>query len=171
MNRHLLRSIAYWGGTLTRLPQWMTNQPPASGEVWLTKIPLSTAGRISTVSLSVATAGSGMDYCRLGIYSADGELIASSASLTSAMSTTGNKDIPMPTPSNLAAGTEVYVGLLWAGVTGPGIRGAAGAGIANMGITDSSQLRFSVSGSGLSELPSTLDAMVGSDIQGWVGVS
>ena len=148
------------------------DQPaPVSGELWLTKIPLSTTGRITKVSMSVATAGSGMGYCRLGIYSAEGALIASSVNLTSAMATTGNKTIDLPTPSQIAAGTEVYVGLLWTGTTGPGFRGAAGAGIANMGITDSSQLRFSVSGSGLSELPSTLGAMVASDIQGWVGVS
>lgn len=165
--------------TANRLLGWnfdpivaVAGQPaPAAGEVWLSKIQLSTTGRITKVLLSLATGGTDLTYCRLGVYSSEGALIATSNDLISTMSTAGNKYIDLPTPSQLTTGTEVYIGLLWTGATGPGIRGAAGTGIANMGITETIQLRFSVSGSGLTALPSTLGARVDSQIRGWVGVS
>lgn len=144
---------------------------PEAGEVWLAKIQLSTTGRITKVRLSLTAGGTDLTYCRLGVYSADGALIETSDDLTSTMSTAGSKYIDLPTPSQLTAGTEVFVGLLWTGGTGPELRGVAGAGSANLGITETSQLRFSVSGSGLSALPSTLGARVDSRIHGWVGVS
>lgn len=147
--------------------------PAKAGVLHLARVHLPLGGAPSKVTFSVSKAGTGLlaARCFIGIYSAAGTLLARSGDLASTLKTTGNKTVTLAAPAPAQTpGSDVLVGLVWSGTTGPELR-ASGSAMANIGIVAATDARYALGGSGLTALPTTRPTPAFSGAAPWFGVA
>lgn len=83
------------------------------------------SGGTVTVEYYVATAGAGLTYGRIGIYSYAGgtATLIGSADVSTAVTTTGSKTVGVAVSPGFAQGDLLYAGCLFVGTTAPALTG------------------------------------------------
>lgn len=148
--------------------------PARAGVLSLTKMLLSSGGRVSKVVFHVSKAGTGLvtGQCWLGVYSANGALIGQTGDMATTFASAGAKTVALKAPTALQPpGSQIFVALLWNGAAGPQLRGIAGGGIPNIGISAVSEHRFATAGSGLKTMPATRPTPATTTAAPWFGVA
>lgn len=152
-----------------------TGQPvAAAGVLYLCKILLSAGGVINNVSYQTAVVGTGLvaGQCFIGVYDAAGNLIGQTADQSAQFMASGIHTSALTAPTvSQSPGAEVFVGLLWNGTTGPQLRGNTGTSMANIGITQVTDQRYTTTGAGLTALPGTLGTKTTSTSSPFMGVA
>jgi hypothetical protein len=144
----------------------------AAGVLTLARVRVPKATTVSAIWLSVSTAGATLANSFVGLYDAAGTRLGVSADQSTALQTTGLKNIALTAPVAVTAGYH-YVAILTNGTTQPSLlRGAtSGFGVVNAGLS-APNLRFATSGTGLTALPSTItmSATTGAQAATWVAL-
>lgn len=127
---------------------------PTVGELCLLKLALPAPATIASALLQVATAGSGLSNCFVGIVDMTGARRAVSADQSTAFQSGGAKEVAFVTPAELEAG-EYYVVILIGGGTSPALSRGASATVTNLGTT-AGGFRSCTSGAGQTAIPTTV---------------
>ncbi|WP_301177242.1 hypothetical protein [Actinomadura geliboluensis] len=162
-----LRPPSDYGAVAWTIPPWILNTGgqntyAAVGQLYLARIRVARAATVRTGTVYVTDAPSGAaSNSFLGLYSAAGTRLATTADEGTELSSTGLAPMNFTAPYAAAAGeywVALLIGTLAAGSTPPGLaRAPSGAftGMANFGLT-APNLLFANAGSGLTALPGNL---------------
>jgi hypothetical protein len=152
-----------------------TAQASGTGGVLnIAKIVMPEGGVVVSVLFQIVTSGTALaaGRCFVGLYNSAGALIGKTADMATTFATTGNKTVALTAPTaSQPQGAEVFVATLWSGTTGPQLRGVAGTGMANIGISAAKDYRFATAGSALTSLPATRPTQLPSTSAPWFGIS
>ena len=147
--------------------------PVKAGALHLARVQLPLGGVVAKVSFAVSKVGTGLatGRCFVAVYSSAGALLASSGDLRTTFAATGNKTVILtaPTPAQ-KPGSEILVGLMWSGTTGPELKASAST-MANIGIAAATDARHATAGSSLTAIPSTRPTPAFASTAPWFGVS
>lgn len=128
----------------------------AAGTLLFARVKLIRSGPVSSVTVPISTAGSGLTGGWVGVYALDGTLLGSSADQSASWGSAGTKTVSLAAPTaSIAAGTTILVALLATGTTGPAIRCAVAAPTLNLGLTSAMVYRAGTL-TGQAGLPSPL---------------
>jgi hypothetical protein len=145
---------------------------PTGGVLSLARISLGARSHhaLSSVWVSLAAAGQGLNHAYLGVYAvasdlSEATLVGSTADASSMFGAAGEINVPLQSPVTVRGGHRawVFVGLLVGGAqTMPSFRGAVAQSIANVNMGGLS-VRYATVGSGMSSLP---DSITGPQVGG-----
>jgi len=107
----------------------------------LTRIKIAKSGTITNVYFGVTNVAAGLTSCRIQIFDTTGTLVATTAELTSVVTSTGEKIAALTVPLAVTVGQEYWIVIHAIGTTGPTIRASAALPTINYGLTTSSPLR------------------------------
>lgn len=147
----------------------------AAGVIAASKVTLPAGGSITKIVGHLTTAGTLLTsgQCFLGVYDSTGALIGTTVDLSTDWLTAGAKSYALVTPTaDLKPGESVFIAILWNGTgTAPAFRGINGSGQGNIGITATTDMRFTTSGTAQTALPSTLATRAAAAVAAWFGVA
>lgn len=145
-----------------------------AGTIYLAKVQFHRNTQPSTVRFHVTNQANAATDSFVGVYSAAGTLLTTSADISSMLNTTGTKTATLLSPPNMPP-DYYYVAFLCGATPGQGPRlataGAPGT-VGNVNLSGAS-LRFATGPTGQTSLPSsiTMSGLVASDRQTWLGVA
>jgi hypothetical protein len=111
------------------------------GTSQLTRIKITKTGTISNLYYGVTNVGATLTSCKILIFDTTGTLVATTAELTTVVTSTGEKVTALVTPLAVTAGQEYWIVIYAIGTTGPTIRATLTISGINYGLTTSSPLR------------------------------
>jgi hypothetical protein len=132
---------------------------PAAGVLTIARVPLESTGAINNILYSVSAAGAGLTSgaCFLGVFDSAGNLLGTTADLSGVWNSTGSKTSALTAPTTVqAAGSVIYIAMLFNGTTAPLLRSSGNATMLNAGIVGSGNQRYGTVGTGLTTLPGTI---------------
>lgn len=112
-----------------------------AGTAQMTRIKIVKTGTVNNVYFGVTNIAAGMTSCRIQIYSMAGVLLATTADISTVVTSTGEKVVPLSVPLAVTAGQELMVVVHALGTTGPTIRATVVLPGINYGLTTGSPLR------------------------------
>lgn len=125
-----------------------------AGVLYLQKVKVLTPGTSSIGALQVATAGTSLTNCFLGLFDSTGARIALSANQATAWQSGGYKATSWASPVVVTPGTY-YTGILVGGGTPPLFSRVGNSNAVNAGLS-APGLRFGTSGTGQTAIPSSV---------------
>jgi hypothetical protein len=112
-----------------------------AGTAQLSRVKVAKAGTITNVYFGVTNVAAGLTSCAVQIYNTSGVLVATTADLSSTVTTASEKVVPLSVPLAVTLGQELWVVMHAIGTTGPTVRATLTVSGINYGLTTSTPLR------------------------------